>query len=1318
MTAGRSLAVVLCAVALLLAFSALPAPATPVEKDTATGAEDSYLYGAGQDEIMSANPEISTATGDVNDDGLPDLIMGHDLGGTSFPGFFYTGKVYVYYGRAGIAPDIDLGAGADVTINGWYGSLIGNSLACGDVDSDGIDDILIGAYQDDLFTPTYKGGVAVIFGRATLPATWDFNSLVPPTPPDLYLSSAKPWEMCGISVAAGDIDGDAYDDILFGAPLADGGVNHYNGLEWSAQGRANRDSLNDISMYGVAGGWAVGRYISVDTTIYRYDGTEWEVEDTGYHNMPRDLNGVSAPDANNAWAVGSQGTIIKWGGSSWSTQTSPVTTTLRDVSMYGTGPYYGWAVGDGGTVLYYDGSGWSEVTHGLTSENLNGVCAVDANRAWAVGDSGTILYYNGTGWSEETDSLTARNLNSVSVVYSAPNYYAWAAGDGGTILHYNGAGWSAQTSGVTADLRGVSAIDANNAWAVGGNGTVLKTTNGGSTWTQETVAFSQQLNGVDTYAASSVWTVGEAATGRCYISWGRDKALWPPYGVNPGDWNHADPIRPDVAINGVDPFDYCGAPVSAGNLNGDTRDDVVIGAFQASGPGNSRGGCGEAYVVNGRSQGAFPASLDLSTGADCTVYGPATKAAFPTSVTRPLEDLNGDGDDDLVFGDIWTGGPGNSRPGCGEVDVIYGGGLPATIDLAAQAPDIMVYGPSVGAGAGRDVSVLDFDADGIMDLATGAPNAGKGAERPNCGASWLVHGSRPWQSQVDLASQAGMVFYGMESGDAFGFCLSAANLDGDPGGFEDLVISAACGAGPGGTRPYCGEHFLFLGYDFVPPTCAITNVVEGSVLAGTVGVEVDAEDHYGVARVEFRVDGELRYTDYAAPWRWDWDTRDYIDGATYALQAEAFDTAGNSASDARSVKTNNTIPPVSDTWYLAEGTTAWGFEEYVLVQNPGASPTDVTFTFMLPGGATRTATFNVAENSRFTILVNSFVDSSDVSTRVEGSQPIICERAMYWGDREGGSDSIGVIEPSPTWYLAEGTTAWGFETYVLVQNPNPDAVDVTMTFMKPGGITQAYSFPVAGQARFTVNVNQVVAQSDVSTRVEASGPVICERSMYRYDKALGHDSIGTPSTSREWYLAEGTTAWGFDEYVLIQNPGAEQAAVAVQFMLPDGSIVPYGILVPGQSRHTIHVDEVPGCESTDLSTFVSSSVPVICERAMYWQGASSPGGHDTIGTPLPSSRWYLAEGTTAWGFEEYVLVQNPNPTDAVVSFTFMKPDATTEFVSFPVAANSRFSLRANDVVPNSDVSVTVLADMPVICERAMYWGERNVGHVTVGVRGD
>ncbi|MGQ9757960.1 MAG: DUF5719 family protein, partial [Actinomycetota bacterium] len=200
--------------------------------------------------------------------------------------------------------------------------------------------------------------------------------------------------------------------------------------------------------------------------------------------------------------------------------------------------------------------------------------------------------------------------------------------------------------------------------------------------------------------------------------------------------------------------------------------------------------------------------------------------------------------------------------------------------------------------------------------------------------------------------------------------------------------------------------------------------------------------------------------------------------------------------------------------------------------------------------------------------------------------------------------------------------------------------------------------------------------------------------------------------------AEGTTAWGFEEYVLVQNPDSQPAVVSFQFMLPSGTIHHHGAVIQPHSRHTLHVDSIPGLENTDLSVKISSDRPVICERAMYWAGASSQGGHDTIGTPLPSTSWYLAEGTTAWGFEEYVLVQNPNPEAATVSFTFMLPDGTIRFLSTPISGSSRFTLFVNDVVRESDVSLLVNSTLPVICERAMYWGNRKGGHVSIGVRGE
>ena len=59
-------------------------------------------------------------------------------------------------------------------------------------------------------------------------------------------------------------------------------------------------------------------------------------------------------------------------------------------------------------------------------------------------------------------------------------------------------------------------------------------------------------------------------------------------------------------------------------------------------------------------------------------------------------------------------------------------------------------------------------------------------------------------------------------------------------------------------------------------------------------------------------------------------------------------------------------------------------------------------------------------------------------------------------------DSIGTSQPADTWYLAEGATLGGFETWVLVQNPNPTTTQANITFMTDTG-------QVAGP---TLNLNQ------------------------------------------------------------------------------------------------------------------------------------------------------------------------------------------------------------------------------------------------------
>ena len=90
----------------------------------------------------------------------------------------------------------------------------------------------------------------------------------------------------------------------------------------------------------------------------------------------------------------------------------------------------------------------------------------------------------------------------------------WAAGAGGTIVTTTDAGtsWTPQTSGISAALRAVHFVSTTQGWAVGQNGTILTTTDAGTSWTPQTSGISAALRAVHFASPTQGWAVGGAGT--------------------------------------------------------------------------------------------------------------------------------------------------------------------------------------------------------------------------------------------------------------------------------------------------------------------------------------------------------------------------------------------------------------------------------------------------------------------------------------------------------------------------------------------------------------------------------------------------------------------------------------------------------------------------------------------------------------------------------------------------------------------------------------------------------------------------------------
>jgi cytoskeletal protein CcmA (bactofilin family) len=241
------------------------------------------------------------------------------------------------------------------------------------------------------------------------------------------------------------------------------------------------------------------------STIVRYNGTNWTVQTSP---VSTDLNGVWGASATNVFAVGDSGTVLVTsnGGTSWTAMTSNIIMNLYGV--WGTAASDIFAVGGGGTILHYNGTAWSAMTSGVSGD-LNDVWgSVSDNVVYAVGDGGTILQYKQGAWT----AMANGSVQDLNGVWGSSGSDVYAVGDGGTVRHYDGnpAGiWTGSDSGTTMALQDVWGSSASNLLAVGQGGMIMVSSSGGSSWTAMTSNSTENLNSVWGTAANSVFAVGD-----------------------------------------------------------------------------------------------------------------------------------------------------------------------------------------------------------------------------------------------------------------------------------------------------------------------------------------------------------------------------------------------------------------------------------------------------------------------------------------------------------------------------------------------------------------------------------------------------------------------------------------------------------------------------------------------------------------------------------------------------------------------------------------------------------------------------------------
>ncbi len=879
-------------------------------KDSDSG-EVHIIFGKfknGKKDLKFTNPDVviygerasdefgrALAVGDVNADGTTDLIVGafradcsQSLQDTDGDGSIddivdACGRVYVFAGRTSwpakiltYVPSTPNLPNATATFFGqWNGTLMGRSVAVGDVNGDGIKDIVMGAQSysvpDVGIRRIIYGAAMVKFGAVGLSGVRDYYTQTP----DYLIRGAEETDRLGSVVAVGDINGDGTVDILAAAKAGDGPANAKDG--------AGELHLIMGGASIVAGG---SRDLSTNPAPYLYgvdvnDGlpTGLAVGDLSQDGTGDILIGVTGGSGPTNNRIGAGEVYAVYGRATW---TTAAVNTVANTVIYGRRGSD--TLGEQVAIGEFDGDGTKDIV--LTAPFSSGSQGTRANAGEAVvfrwkdiRSSSSVDLLNGTGGKPITALLSpdlgddlgigmtlgdvnGDGLDEIVIGVDggdgdndatqnrAETGEAWivaptdADGDGTSLRNLkdncprvaNPTQTDTDVDGVgnacdncptvvnpeQGDMDGDGTGDACEADADGdsvsdddGDGTVDKCTGGNRVACDDNClglanTTQQDLDGDSTGDACDADDDGDTVLD------GSDNCVTVP-NTNQQDADGdgvgnacvtlvRDLNTTGIALYGQDAGDRTAYSGVAADFNGDGTQDLALGAPYADGPTNNRVDGGAVYVW----YGPINASEDLfTTRADVEIYGVAAGDRFGYSLAAA--DINGDGRTDIIAGAPYADrSTPTNRTDMGKVFIIYGSAsLPATKDLASSSANATIQGEVSNDRIGMTLAAVDWDGNGRKDLAIGAPYADGFvfdggvvyvAKAESIGTGFII-------DTFTLNVQAYIL--SVNDNDHLSMGIAAGDVTGD--GKEDLVLGAPDADGSANNQSASGEVYVVAG---------------------------------------------------------------------------------------------------------------------------------------------------------------------------------------------------------------------------------------------------------------------------------------------------------------------------------------------------------------------------------------------------------------------------------------------------------------------------------------------------------------------------
>lgn len=283
------------------------------------------------------------------------------------------------------------------------------------------------------------------------------------------------------------------------------------GNTWNIHYRFSGNTVNDICFINPDSGWAV----QSNTVIFTSDGgTSWSTQNS---LAPLTLSKVKATDAGLVYAITQSGNLVKSTdyGANWNLFNTGILGSYTDVDF--TSINRGFASGSFGLIQTTDGGvTWTNISNlpsGASGTLLHSVDFKTALIGYACGEFGNIVSTTngGTSWNLYTSSTQADLFEVVAL----GNTKAICAGNFGELYSTNNSGTSfsdIQQRYITVGLNAITTPNSLDIFAAGNQGTIIKSSNSGSSWTTLTTPTTETLNDIQFINANIGVCVGNTGT--------------------------------------------------------------------------------------------------------------------------------------------------------------------------------------------------------------------------------------------------------------------------------------------------------------------------------------------------------------------------------------------------------------------------------------------------------------------------------------------------------------------------------------------------------------------------------------------------------------------------------------------------------------------------------------------------------------------------------------------------------------------------------------------------------------------------------------